>query len=183
MGTRLIVQTYETLFDIEINYFLCNSKRGSFISIQYDDGDLFKKISISSPQGASDSELLLIMLKDYWAQNQLFNGLPEFRGPGIISKELFKKVLGEMKRERKASVLKAAEKRTEFIDYLRAKGLQPTPSGGNEHIWYAKCPYSGGKHFMMVSTQDDSFGCGYCGKKGSQKDLEKWLKDLGHKRS
>ncbi|TXB66199.1 hypothetical protein FRY74_06395 [Vicingus serpentipes] len=67
---------------------------------------------------------------------------------------------------------------TPFITFLEESNLNPIPTGYTEKSWVAKCPLSNGKHFIMVTTTDDEWGCGYCRKKGSQKDLELWIEEI-----
>ena len=61
---------------------------------------------------------------------------------------------------------------------LRYENLNPRPTGNTKYSWVASCPFAKGKHFIMVSTLNDDWGCGYCGKGGNQLDLDKWLKEI-----
>ena len=63
---------------------------------------------------------------------------------------------------------------------LRLPMMQRT-TGNTAYSWAAKCPNVNGKHQIMVSTKHDDWGCGYCQKKGDQKDLQKWLWSLDQK--
>lgn len=105
-----------------------------------------------------------------------FDGLPGYEESPVYTKAEFEAILQEIRdeeEERKAAI----PKRTAFIDFLEAQGMNPRHCDGNAHSWVANCAQ--GEHFMAVSTKDDTWGCGYHKRKGGQKDLENWLRELG----
>ena len=68
-----------------------------------------------------------------------------------------------------------------FIDFLKEKKLNPKPHDEEKGEWMANCP-SGAKHPIMISAYFDEFGCGWCKRKGGQKELEEWIEEVEHKK-
>jgi hypothetical protein len=52
------------------------------------------------------------------------------------------------------------------------------PSGFNAHFWLADYPFSNMKHFMSISAKTDTYGCGWCKKKGKQITLERYFAEM-----
>lgn len=61
----------------------------------------------------------------------------------------------------------------EIIKYCNSIGLNPKPNGSRPNIWEANC-LSGGEHQLMISTEFNEWGCGYCKKKGDFNSLREW---------
>jgi hypothetical protein len=47
--------------------------------------------------------------------------------------------------------------------------LNPRPSGTSPTAWIANCP--GTNHFLMIGTQDNTFSCGWCKRRGGPEEL------------
>ena len=87
-------------------------------------------------------------------------------------------IIEEEQKDEKLAIIKEAKMvETPLIAYLREQHLNPKRSGNNSHSWIAKCP-CGGNHFINVVTKNDEWGCGYCGRKGNQPELEKWIQEI-----
>ena len=108
---------------------------------------------------------------------RLYSGLPRFGSPGFLTEEDFYKIISGIKSELDRNNDLANTSATPFINYLESQSLNPKPSGHNKYSWLADCPFSNHKHFMMVSTKENTYGCGWCKKKGSQIDLEFFYKN------
>jgi len=54
------------------------------------------------------------------------------------------------------------------------------PAGQNTTAWMANCP-CGGQHWIMISTESNSFGCGYCRRKGGPEELRRFCEERGRK--
>lgn len=48
-------------------------------------------------------------------------------------------------------------------------GLDPRPAGHNHNAWMANCPRT--SHWLMISAEQNEFGCGYCRRKGGPAEL------------
>ena len=55
------------------------------------------------------------------------------------------------------------------------------PAGHNPTAWMANCP-CGGQHWIMISTESNQFGCGYCRRKGGPEELRRFIEDKGRGR-
>ncbi len=51
--------------------------------------------------------------------------------------------------------------------------MNPRPNGSRPNIWEANC-LSGGEHQLMISTEFNEWGCGYCKKKGDINSMCGW---------
>jgi 3-deoxy-D-arabino-heptulosonate 7-phosphate (DAHP) synthase len=171
MKEVFLFQTYETIFDLEFNYFLIVDRNISSIKktcIEYEIDEVIELKKLSN----NKNENIILNLKVYWDNNRIFNGLPKIIKGGLIDKTSVEQIIHNIRELYSKIKQKTELLKTDFIDYLKEKGLDPIPSGIDEFSWYAKCCYSKGKHFMMVSTKSNTFGCGYCRKKGDVNDLK-----------
>lgn len=64
-----------------------------------------------------------------------------------------------------------------IIQFCKENHLLPEAPGGSLNNWYANCP-SRRPHRIMVSASNDTFGCGYCRKKGGIKELAEWIQSV-----
>lgn len=60
-----------------------------------------------------------------------------------------------------------------LLDAARRLGLNPTPNGDGKVHWVARCP--GANHTLTISTATETFGCGYCKRKGGISELEEFV--------
>ena len=56
-----------------------------------------------------------------------------------------------------------------LIEKARKLRLKPEPCGTAGHQWKARCPET--HHYLYISTDSNTFGCGYCRRKGGVKEL------------
>lgn len=107
-----------------------------------------------------------------------FFGRPEYVSSEFLSEMEFKKLL-----ERSINIINEREsiameltRQNELIQYCYQAKLDPEPEGSSPTNWRAKCA-SGGHHYMLISTQSNQWGCGYCKRKGGLVDLQKWVEE------
>lgn len=67
----------------------------------------------------------------------------------------------------------AREQASWIIHAARDLRLNPEPEGTAPHRWWANCPGTG--HRLMISSGSDSFGCGFCGRKGGVEELKAFV--------
>ena len=177
-----IFETEETMWDVEVRYYL--KKEDNLLKLyatnntnaKFDDCDA--SLEINDSLGKTD---VIELLENYFEKWRTYNGLPRFRKEGLLDEKGFYAIINNIKEKRDHYIKRTKELKTPFIYYLEKVNLDPIPDGKNEYQWLAKCPYSKGKHHMMVSTKNDIYGCGWCRKKGNQKDLEDYLGTKKHK--
>ncbi|MEQ5802228.1 hypothetical protein [Halomonas sp. H10-9-1] len=83
-------------------------------------------------------------------------------GP-LITETTHRRILGELEAEHDRNVQEAeAQAEAAIIIVARRLGLRPEPAGDSPSAWYADCP--GKSHRLMISSNSNQFGCGYCRK-------------------
>lgn len=172
-----ILETEETMWDVDVRYYL--KKEGNFLKLYTtnDTNEEFQNCNASLEINDYLSKKDIIeLLEDYYEKWRTYGGLPRFRKEGLVDEKEFYTIIDSINKKKEHYIKKAKELKTPFIDYLEKVNLNPIPDGKNEYQWLAKCPYSKGKHHIMVSTKNDTYGCGWCKKKGNQRDLENYLK-------
>jgi hypothetical protein len=55
--------------------------------------------------------------------------------------------------------------------------LRPEPYNDSGTSWQAQCP-SGRAHWIAISTENNTWGCGYCRKKGGIPELVEWMEEI-----
>ena len=127
----------------------------------------------------SEAENIIAELKDFiitiMSDKYNFVGRPVFVQSRIFSKALFEEMLKQginlMNEKHDLAVRLNAE--NELIIYCKSIGLNPEPDGSSPTNWEANC-LSGGQHRLMISTESNEWGCGYCKRKGDINSLRKW---------
>ena len=62
-----------------------------------------------------------------------------------------------------------------LIEKARKLRLNPEPCGTASHQWKARCPET--HHYLYISTDSNTFGCGYCKRKGGLKELVNFVSE------
>jgi|TARA_R110000796_G_scaffold39386_1_gene98306 hypothetical protein len=173
-----ILETEETIFDVSVKHYLINEGDCLRLHYQVDDSNKLEKTrySVKSGDYLNEKEVIDIITMQF-ESTRLYNGLPRFGSSGFLTEEGFNKIISGIKSELDKNNDLANAFATPFINYLESQSLRPNPSGNNKYSWLSDCPFSFHGHYMMVSTKENTFGCGWCKKKGSQKDLENYFKN------
>lgn len=172
----ILFETENRIWNVKIKYILKNE--GYFLKLYTTDdiddrlNDCKAALIVNDELGQEDIFKLLENKFKIWRD---FGGLPTFEKGGFLNKKDFETVVNRINEEVGHNVKRAIELKNSFIEFLEKSNLNPTPDGNNRHQWLAKCPFSGAKHPIMISTKNNTFGCGWCHKKGNQADLEKYL--------
>lgn len=127
---------------------------------------------------AEEEEVYLILenfLIDYMSYTKNFVGYPLYVKSALFSEEDFDKIrekgINKLQQRNIAYIEEA--KSNELIAYCKSINLHPEPAGSGPSNWIANC-LSGGKHHLFISLTNNTWGCGYCKKKGSLEDLKEW---------
>ena len=62
-----------------------------------------------------------------------------------------------------------------IIQTARILGLGPETTGRSPVSWQARCPKV--NHYLAISSATNTFGCGYCRRKGGPEELEAFVAD------
>ena len=172
-----ILETEETIFDVSVKHYLIDEGDYLRLNNQVDDSKKLEETTYSVKSGdyLNEKEVIDIITMQF-ESTRLYSGLPRFGSSGFLTEEDFNKIISGIKSELDKNNDLANAFATPFINYLESQSLRPNPSGNNKYSWVVNCPFSSHGHYMMVSTKENTYGCGWCKKKGNQKDLEEYLK-------
>lgn len=92
---------------------------------------------------------------------------------GIFSEQVYEETVEGLEREGDAMAIQASAKETSVVRAARELRLQPEPTGTAPAAWRARCPET--NHSLYISTASNSFGCGYCRRKGGEDELRAFV--------
>jgi hypothetical protein len=104
-----------------------------------------------------------------------------FVASGIVDKSAFDSLVGRIEHELKENRQEAREGETEIIKVARELGLSPQPTGHGSSHWAARCPEM--NHQLFIDAAENSFGCGYCKRKGTVEELRAFVKERTERRT
>jgi hypothetical protein len=110
-----------------------------------------------------------------------FNWPEEFIAGGIVNKSAFDSLVGRIEHELEDNAQKARETETEIIKVARELGLSPKPTGTGPTYWWARCPET--NHHLYINAAEDSFGCGWCKRKGAVEELRAFVRERKDRRT
>ena len=172
-----ILETLETMYDISVSLFLV--KGTEEIKLCYRTGNeggyIETKYTLKTTAILNKKEVFELV-KEYFSSSIRWHGLPRFYATGYLNQKDLNDIISAL--EIKIREFKDEGKKTanHFTEYLDSQSLNPNPTGDHKHSWQAYCPFSGNSHYMMISTENNTYGCGWCRKKGNQIDLEDYFK-------
>jgi 6-pyruvoyl-tetrahydropterin synthase len=175
---HFVLETIETAWGLYIQYHY-RITEDKYIQIAVSVEDDAPQIRAQYQlKYSSVKENIKFVITEMFDANLLFNGYPQFHKSNTFSEKEFKNDLIEkLKNEKRLIYEKTKTNQTPLIKYLKEQDLEPNPSETNVGSWVAKCP-NGQKHFIMITTKNDQWGCGYCKKKGGLQDLQNWINQL-----
>jgi hypothetical protein len=110
----------------------------------------------------------------FWARVGFY--WPErFIAGALVEKTRYQQVVKGLKRELDRNEQEAGARETEIIRAARELGLFPRPSGTGPDHWFANCP--GRNHPLYITATPNSFGCGWCKRKGGVDELRAFVKE------
>jgi hypothetical protein len=175
MDRLKLFETEETIWDIKVTYYATIEDGYVVLSKSTELSDEIKECVRDKVVSDLKNDIFN-QLERYFEDWLLYYDLPIFIKGWYLTESNFNLIISNIRFKFNRVKQEAEKSRTTFIDYLESVGLRPRPSGGNKFSWMADCPFSKGKHWMMVSTKNNNYGCGWCKKKGNQWDLENYLK-------
>lgn len=98
-----------------------------------------------------------------------------FVAAGIVQESDFDSVVGRLRRELEDNAEQARLRETEIIQVARELGLSPQPTGTGPDYWQAACPRT--NHPLYINAAENSFGCGWCKRKGGVEELRAFVKE------
>ena len=175
---HFFLETIETTWDLYIQYYyrITEDKYIQIaVAVEEDAPKILAQYQLKFSSLKENIKFVLIQMFD---ANLLFNGYPKFHKSNTFSEEVFEiELIEKLKSEKRYISQKTISHQTPLIKYVKEQGLHPTPTGNAIGSWLAKCP-NAKHHFIMISTKNDQWGCGYCRKKGGIKELKNWIHQL-----
>ena len=98
-----------------------------------------------------------------------------FVAPGIVDRSAFNNLVGRIENELDENRQKARSAETEIVEVARKLGLSPGPTGEGPSHWHARCP--GTNHILFIDAAENSFGCGWCKRKGAVEELRALVRE------
>ena len=94
---------------------------------------------------------------------------------GIVDESSFTNMVRKIENELDENAQKARETETQIVKVARKLGLSPKPTGHGPSHWYARCP--GKNHVIFINAAENSFGCGWCCRKGGAEELRVFVRE------
>lgn len=166
-----------TMFREEFNFFYrITDDNYMQVAYSYSGGELEIK-SQYILRFKNLKENLVFILNNIIEATSAFEGYPEFENSAIFTKQEFDAMVDTIKNKKAIFSNKALENITPLITFLEENNLNPYPADNTATNWRAQCPKGRG-HFLNISTQTETWGCGYCRQEGNQNDLENWILEI-----
>ena len=111
--------------------------------------------------------------KGYGSPQQLLLG-------GLVDRQAYEAVRAELRREHDENTEAALlEELNEIVIAAEELNLRPRPTGTGPHHWAANCP--GTNHTLMIESETNQFGCGYCRRNGGRDELRAFVEERANR--
>jgi hypothetical protein len=138
-------------------------------------------LAITVPARSEAKDVALELLDALFRSRVEFMSATKFGRDGLIGKADFDRVIWKIRSELAANKQEALrDGDAEIVIAARALHLHPEPSGIGPHHWQADCP--GTKHALLIQSETNQFGCGYCRRKGGLEELRAFVLERRAKR-
>ena len=148
----------------------------------YSRQDLFEGFGckVTAPTEGDIASACRKLLGHLFRSRTGYVGYSHFVQSGLIAESEYQGIKDGLKYEVDRYARKALENRSEVVDTAEELGLYPEPTGEGPYSWSANCP--GTSHRLFISTESDTFGCGYCRKKGGSIELRAFVRERRSKK-
>ena len=127
------------------------------------------------PKEGDDLSACLNLLYRLFSARVGFYWPTGFVAAGIVQESDFNSVVGRLRRELEDNAEQARLRETEIVQVARELGLGPQPTGTGPDYWQARCPRT--NHPLYINAAENSFGCGWCCRKGGIEELRAFVKE------
>jgi hypothetical protein len=132
------------------------------------------RVAVAPKEGEQIGACAKLLTELFWARIG-FDWPSRFLKGGVINEREFRRVVGKIKNELAHNTNEARKKEAEIIKVARELGLAPRPTGTGPDHWQATCPES--NHPLYISAAENSFGCGWCKRKGGPDELRAFVRE------
>lgn len=105
----------------------------------------------------------------------------DFIKDGMLTESMYHEIIDTIKNELDKQAEIARESKSEIVTVARELGLGPEPTGTGPYSWRARCPKT--SHPLYINTESNTFGCGWCKRKGGPGELQAFMKERRSKKS
>ena len=165
-------ELWAATWDVEFDGSLADySKRG-----QYDSFGC----KVTAPRAGDAVSACRRLLSHLFRSRYGYMGLSHFEQKGILTEDEYQGIRDGLKYEQAQYTRAARANKSAIVNTAEELGLLPEPTGEGPYSWSANCP--GTSHRLFISTKSDTFGCGYCRRKGGSDELYAFVKERRSKR-
>ncbi|MCP3877671.1 MAG: hypothetical protein GY701_04655 [Sulfitobacter sp.] len=138
-----------------------------------------KGCAVRAPRGGSEPDAARRLFK-VLVRSRVGYGWPACWHTGdLIDEHTYTKLLEELTQGLNRNAEAAREREAPVIVMARRLRLDPQPTGTSPTAWQARCP--GTHHYLYISNTTNTFGCGWCKRKGGPEELVSFV--VGRTRS
>ena len=167
-----------TMWDLEYDFYYRITDDNYIQLVESYENKEFTICAQFTKVGEDLKSNLSYVLTRYIEVYLMFDGYPRFVECKLFTRSEFNIILSNFKNEIRVIKSKAKKRHSPLIGYLRKLNFKPEPTGNTEYSWVIGCPNANKKHFLMISTLNDEWGCGYCKKKGKIDEFKLWLHEI-----
>ena len=103
-----------------------------------------------------------------------------FRRAGLVAEADLDEIVARIRGEHERYAAKAESVPSRLVDVARELALGPEPTGTGGTHWQARCP--GTNHPLYIEAAAESFGCGWCKRKGAEAELRAFVAERARPR-
>jgi hypothetical protein len=100
--------------------------------------------------------------------------------PGLVTEAALMEIVATITARYESNAEAAALVPSRLVEVARELGLCPEPTGTGKTHWQANCP--GTNHPLYIEAAAESFGCGYCRRKGGEAELRAFVAERARPR-
>ena len=139
------------------------------------ENEFGRGVVVSVPKTSSTNVPAVVLMDHRFRSLAGFAWPDSFHEAGLMTEAEYTAIINIIKVEREGNRDAAQKARTEIIALADELELRPEPTGTGEDQWQANCP--GTNHHLFIVSSTNSFGCGYCRRKGGPDELRTFVED------
>jgi hypothetical protein len=133
------------------------------------------KLAVSDPTADDLPVAARRLLDQYYRSLWAIQGPKKILTPGLLCAEDLNALLTTIQADHDRNVAAAKSIDSRLVEVARELGLCPEPTGTGGTHWQARCP--GTNHPLYIEAAVESFGCGWCRRKGGEAELRDFVRE------
>ena len=123
-----------------------------------------------APRGGRERDSARRLLKALVRSRVGFGWPVQWYAGDLVDEPAYMTLLDELSQGLDRNARAARKQKAPIIETARRLRLGPEPTCTSPVAWQARCP--GANHYLYISSASNSFGCGWCRRKGGPEELE-----------